>query len=83
MNCRRPSSRSASAIVCPMARTSSRRSSVRTEATITLDDDVIAIDDMLETREHEILEGGKLKVRLGRYGYLWLRVRREGERKLS
>jgi maltose alpha-D-glucosyltransferase/alpha-amylase len=55
----------------------------RTEATITLDDDVLAIDDMLEAREHEILDGGKLKARLGRYGYLWLRVRREGERKLS
>jgi glycosidase len=55
----------------------------RADATIALDDDVTAIDDMLEVREHQILDGGKLKVTLGRYGYLWLRVRRGGERKLS
>ena len=28
-------------------------------------------------------EQGKLKVRLDRYGYLWLRVRRAGERRLA
>src|SRR3954452_15851052 len=55
----------------------------RSEATIALDDDVVAIDDMLEARDLEIVDGGKLKVALGRYGYLWLRVRREGDRKLS
>jgi hypothetical protein len=55
----------------------------RADATIALEDDVTAIDDMLEVREHQILDGGKLKVTLGRYGYLWLRARRAGERKLS
>ena len=53
------------------------------EATIQLDDDVVAIDDMLEDRDHELLDGCRLKVRLARYGYLWLRVRRKGDRRLS
>ena len=41
------------------------------------------VDDLLELREHELLDGGRLRVTLGRYGYLWLRVRRDGQRKLS
>jgi trehalose synthase len=53
------------------------------EATIELGEDVADIDDLLELREHELLEGGRLRVTLGRYGYLWLRVRREGQRMLS
>src|SRR4051812_6602010 len=55
----------------------------RAEATFELGDDVTGIDDMLEARDHDFEKGGKLVVKLSRYGYLWLRVRRDGERKLS
>jgi trehalose synthase len=53
------------------------------EATLELGDEVAGVDDLLELREHELLDGGRLHVTLGRYGYLWLRVRRDGQRKLS
>jgi glycosidase len=53
------------------------------EATLDLGADVVDIDDMLEERQHNVLAGGKLKVRLAAYGYLWLRVRRKGDRRLS
>jgi len=46
------------------------------EATLELGSDVDGVDDLLEQREHELLDGGALRVRLGRYGYLWLRARR-------
>ena len=52
------------------------------EATLELGDDVVDVDDLLELREHE-LDGGRLHVTLGRYGYLWLRARHDGQRKLS
>jgi trehalose synthase len=57
----------------------------RTKASATFDlgKDVVAVDDLLEQRNHELLEGGRLRVRLARYGYLWLRVRRRGERAVS
>jgi hypothetical protein len=47
------------------------------EAEIELGEDVVAVDDLLEERDHELLDGGRLRVRLGRYGYLWLRPTRE------
>jgi trehalose synthase len=43
----------------------------------------IAIDDLLEQREHSPNADGTLDVELEGYGYLWLRVRRQGERPLS
>jgi trehalose synthase len=43
----------------------------------------VQIDDLLEERRHEPGRDGTLDVKLGPYGYLWLRVRREGERALS
>src|SRR4051794_20092075 len=55
----------------------------RAEATLDLGDDVVGVDDMLEARDHDLAKRGQLKVRLGRYGYLWLRVRREGDRRLT
>jgi trehalose synthase len=44
-------------------------------AELDLGDDVDAVDDLLERRDHHV-EGGRLRVELGAYGYLWLRVRR-------
>jgi hypothetical protein len=43
----------------------------------------VQVDDLLEERRHEPDRDGTLDVELGPYGYLWLRVRREGERALS
>jgi hypothetical protein len=40
-----------------------------------LGDDAKGVDDLLELREHE-LRKGRLRVKLARYGYLWLRLRR-------
>jgi trehalose synthase len=37
--------------------------------------DVTGVDDLLEARRHTV-EGGRLRVELGTYGYLWLRARR-------
>jgi trehalose synthase len=47
------------------------------EAEIELGEDVVAVEDLLEERDHELLDGGRLRVRLGRYGYLWLRPVRD------
>jgi glycosidase len=43
----------------------------------------IEIDDLLEERVHRPSRDGTLDVELAAYGYLWLRVRHEGERALS
>ena len=43
----------------------------------------IAIDDLLEGREHTPNPDGTLDIELGGYGYLWLRVRGHGERPLT
>jgi trehalose synthase len=58
-------------------------SEVEAEEELELGEDAVAIDDLLELREHDLREGGRLNVELGRYGYLWLRVRRSGQRALS
>jgi glycosidase len=46
------------------------------QATIELGEDVTGADDLLEAREHEVAKGGQLDVKLGPYGYLWLKLRR-------
>jgi trehalose synthase len=46
------------------------------EAVLELGEDVTGADDLLEAREHEVTKGGKLDVKLGGYGYLWLKLRR-------
>jgi glycosidase len=46
------------------------------QAVIELGEDVTGADDLLEAREHEVAKGGKLDVKLGAYGYLWLKLRR-------
>ncbi|MDQ5832592.1 MAG: alpha-glucosidase C-terminal domain-containing protein, partial [Actinomycetota bacterium] len=43
----------------------------------------VEIDDLLEERKHKPGRDGTLEVELGAYGYLWLRLRRQGERALS
>jgi trehalose synthase len=43
----------------------------------------VEIDDLLEQREHMPSADGSLDVELEGYGYLWLRVRRPGERPLT
>jgi trehalose synthase len=43
----------------------------------------VQVDDLLEERRHEPGPDGTLDVELGPYGYLWLRVRRQGGRALS
>jgi maltose alpha-D-glucosyltransferase/alpha-amylase len=48
------------------------------EATLALGDDAREVIDLLEPRDHELLDGGRLHVQLARYGYLWLRVDRSG-----
>jgi trehalose synthase len=53
------------------------------EAEIELGEDIVAVDDLLEQRDHELLDGGRLRVSLGRYGYLWLRPLREGDQVLT
>src|SRR3954470_1188288 len=53
------------------------------EAELELGEDVEGVDDLLELRQHELLDNGRLRVKLGRYGYLWLRVRHAGQRALS
>jgi maltose alpha-D-glucosyltransferase/alpha-amylase len=45
-------------------------------ATLELGEDATGVDDVLEAREHSVSKGGQLDVELGRYGYLWLNVRR-------
>jgi trehalose synthase len=53
------------------------------EAELELGEDAVGIDDLFELREHDLRAKGRLHVKLARYGYLWLRVRREGQRTLS
>jgi trehalose synthase len=43
----------------------------------------VAIDDLLEERQHRPNRDGTLDVELESYGYMWLGVRRQGERPLS
>ena len=43
----------------------------------------VEVDDLLEERRHEPSDDGTVDVELNAYGYLWLRLRREGERALS
>jgi trehalose synthase len=43
----------------------------------------VAIDDLLEEREHRPNRDGTLDVELDGYGYMWLGIRRSGERPLS
>jgi trehalose synthase len=52
-------------------------------ATLELGDDVRDVDDVLEGRSFAVQAGGRLEVRLGGYGYLWLLVRRDGDRRLT
>jgi hypothetical protein len=42
-------------------------------AALDLGDDVAGVDDLLELREHRV-QGGRLRVQLDGYGYLWLRA---------
>jgi glycosidase len=51
--------------------------------TLELGDDAGGVDDVLEGRALEVAEGGRLEVELGGYGYLWLLVRRAGDRRLT
>jgi glycosidase len=44
-------------------------------AELDLGDEVQGVDDLLELREHHV-DGGRLRVELGAYGYLWLRALR-------
>ena len=44
-------------------------------AELDLGDDVQGVDDLLELREHHV-DGGRLRVELDAYGYLWLRALR-------
>jgi glycosidase len=53
----------------------------RVAADLALGDDAIGVDDLLEDRSHRV-HGGRLRVELDGYGYLWLRARREGDRAL-
>ena len=39
-----------------------------------LGENVTGVDDLLELREHHV-DGGRLRVELDAYGYLWLRAR--------
>jgi trehalose synthase len=45
-------------------------------ATLDLGKDVVAVEDLLEAREHKMAKKGQLEVDLGRYGYLWLKLHR-------
>ena len=51
-------------------------SKANAKATLELGEEVVGADDLLEAREHSVAKGGKLEVKLGGYGYLWLKVRR-------
>jgi trehalose synthase len=46
------------------------------KATLELGEDVTGVEDLLEAREHELAKGGQLDVKLGAYGYLWLKLQR-------
>ncbi len=47
------------------------------EHELDLGEDVDGVDDLLELREHRV-EGGRLRLRLDAFGYLWLRAIRSG-----
>jgi trehalose synthase len=55
----------------------------RAKGTLELGADAVAVDDLLEEREHRLGKDGTLDVSLARYGYLWLRVRRDSDRALD
>jgi hypothetical protein len=44
-------------------------------AELDLGDGIDGVDDLLERRDHRV-DGGRLQVELGAYGYLWLRATR-------
>jgi trehalose synthase len=46
--------------------------------TLELGGDVTGAQDVLELRDHPVGDGGRIEVELGRYGYRWLRLRRDG-----
>jgi maltose alpha-D-glucosyltransferase/alpha-amylase len=48
-------------------------SAERVTAELDLGDDVVGVDDLLELRDHHV-DGGRLRVELDAYGYLWLRA---------
>ena len=48
------------------------------EASLDLGEQVTGVRDLLVEREHTVTEEGKLEVKLGRYGYLWLKVEPSG-----
>jgi trehalose synthase len=52
-------------------------------ATLALGDDVHAVDDVLDGHAFAVEEGGRVDVDLAAYGYLWLLLRRDGDRRLS
>jgi len=54
------------------------------QATLELGADACAVDDVLVGgRAFDVDEDGRLDVRLDAYGYLWLLVRRDGDRRLT
>jgi glycosidase len=52
-------------------------------ATLELGEEVVAVDDVLEEHAVEMGDGGRVEVELEAYGYLWLHLRRDGDRRLS
>ena len=61
-------------------------SGTKVRATLDLgvgEDEQVEVDDLLEEREHRLSKDGTLDIELDGYGYLWLRVRRGGQRALS
>jgi glycosidase len=48
----------------------------RVAADLDLGAEAAGVDDLLEAREHHV-QGGRLRVDLDPYGYLWLRMRRD------
>jgi trehalose synthase len=49
----------------------------RVGAELDLGEDVVDVEDLLELREHRV-DGGRLRIELDGYGYLWLRAIRSG-----
>jgi maltose alpha-D-glucosyltransferase/alpha-amylase len=52
-------------------------------AELPLGEDIAGVDDLLTTTRHKPRRDGTLPVELDGYGALWLRVRHDGERKLT
>jgi len=42
--------------------------------------DAVGADDLLDGAPEQPLRSGVLSLKLGGYGYRWLRIRREGQR---